>query len=62
MREPSTMCARPSRIGRIISGMIAGGSFGLTDWAVLAALPLLGMVLAMLTARLTVLAALRRML
>ena len=47
---------------RLGSGMVAGGSFGAFDWAVLAALPLLGIVLAMLTARITVLSALRRML
>ncbi len=58
----ATLALLGRQFARLGSGMIAGGSFGLTDWAVLAALPLLGMVLAMLTARLTVLAALRRML
>jgi Cell division protein len=58
----ATLALLGRQFARLGSGMIAGGSFGLTDWAVLAALPLLGIVLAMLTARLTVLAALRRML
>jgi cell division transport system permease protein len=44
------------------SGMVAGGELGTIDWALLAAIPLIGIVLAMLTARITVLAALRRML
>ena len=42
--------------------MVAGGGLGPVDWALLAAIPLIGIVLAMLTARITVLAALRRML
>lgn len=44
------------------SGIVAGGDLGVGDWAVLVAIPLIGIALAMLTARLTVLAALRRML
>jgi cell division transport system permease protein len=44
------------------SGMVAGGELGSADWGLLAAIPLIGIVLAMLTARITVLAALRRML
>jgi cell division transport system permease protein len=44
------------------SGMVAGGAFGLTDWAALAAIPVVGVALATLTARLTLMAALRRML
>ncbi len=44
------------------SGMVAGGALGPADWAALAAVPLIGIVIAMLTARLTVLGALRRML
>ena len=50
------------QFARLGSGMVAGGSFGAADWAMLAAMPLLGTALAMLTARITVLAALRRML
>ena len=44
------------------SGMVAGGELGLVDWVLLVAVPVIGVVLAVLTARLTVLAALRRML
>lgn len=44
------------------SGMVAGGQLGPIDWGLLAAIPLIGIVQAMLTARITVLAALRRML
>jgi len=44
------------------SGMIAGGGLALFDWAAIAAIPIVGVVIAMYTARLTVLAALRKML
>ncbi len=44
------------------SGMIAGGGLAGADWLVLAAIPLAGVVIAILTARLTVMTALRRML
>jgi len=44
------------------SGMVAGGGLDIGDWALLAAIPLTGILLAMLTARLTVLSALRRIL
>ncbi|RPF72712.1 cell division protein [Aurantiacibacter spongiae] len=44
------------------SGLVAGGGLGIADWVVLAAVPLAGIALAMLTARLTVTAALRKML
>jgi cell division transport system permease protein len=44
------------------SGMIAGGGLAWIDWLAIAAIPLIGVVIAMLTARLTVLSALRRML
>ena len=44
------------------SGMVAGGALGPLDWALLAAIPVTGVALAILTARLTVLAALRRIL
>lgn len=42
------------------SGMVAGGSLGAGDWVLLFAIPVVGVVLAVLTARLTVLSALRR--
>lgn len=44
------------------SGMVAGGGLGVVDWIALAAIPLAGVAIAVLTARLTVLAALRRIL
>jgi len=44
------------------SGMVAGAVLGWSDWVLIAAIPLCGVVLAVLTARLTVLSALRRML
>lgn len=42
------------------SGLVAGGGLGALDWVLIACVPLAGVALAMLTARLTVLAALRR--
>ena len=50
------------QFARLGSGMVAGGGLQSADWALLAAIPLIGIVLAMLTARITVLVALRRML
>ncbi|HEY6816445.1 MAG TPA: cell division protein [Croceibacterium sp.] len=50
------------QFARLGSGMVAGGGLGAVEWGVLAAIPLVGIVLAMFTARVTVLAALRRML
>ena len=44
------------------SGMVAGGGLGVIDWIAIAAIPLAGVAIALLTARITVLAALRRML
>lgn len=44
------------------SGMVTGGSLTLYDWLLIALIPLLGVGIAMLTARITVSAALRRML
>src|SRR5690606_10185628 len=44
------------------SGMAAGGELGALDWALLGAIPLVGVIIAILTARMTVLAALRRLL
>ncbi len=44
------------------SGLVAGGTLALLDWLAIAAVPLAGVVLAILTARFTVIAALRRML
>lgn len=50
------------RFAELGSGMIAGGGFGVFEWAVIGSLPLLGIALAVVTARVTVLAALRRLL
>ncbi len=44
------------------SGMVAGGGLGVGDWAAVAAIPVAGVMIAMLTARLTVLSALRKIL
>jgi cell division transport system permease protein len=44
------------------SGMVAGGALGAADWIAIGAVPLAGVLIAMLTARLTVIGALRRML
>lgn len=44
------------------SGLVSGASLEWSDWMVIAAIPLAGVALAVLTARMTVLAALRRML
>jgi cell division transport system permease protein len=50
------------QFARLGSGMVAGGTLGPVDWVLLAAIPAAGVLLAMVTARLTVLGALRRML
>ncbi len=42
------------------SGLVAGGGLGLGDWIVLGCIPLLGVLLAVVTARITVMSALRR--
>lgn len=43
------------------SGLVDGGGLGLLDWLLIGAVPLVGILLAMVTARYTVLASLRRM-
>ena len=50
------------RFAALGSGIIAGGGLGMGDWFALGAIPLAGVAIAMLTARLTVLATLRKML
>lgn len=57
-----TIFALASRFAGLDSGMVAGGGLGPVEWIVIACIPLAGIVLAAMTARLTVLAALRRML
>lgn len=44
------------------SGLVAGGGLGVLDWMTIVAVPVVGVLLATLTARLTVLAALKRIL
>ena len=50
------------RFAALGSGLAGAASLGLTDWLALALIPLAGIALATLTARATVLRALRRML
>ena len=50
------------RFGDLGAGLVEGGALGWTDWLMLAAIPAVGVALAMLTARLSVLGALRRIL
>ncbi len=50
------------RFAMLGTGMVAGGALGWVDWIVLCGIPVAVVLLAMLTARLTVLRALRRML
>ncbi|ABC64379.1 cell division protein FtsX [Erythrobacter litoralis] len=50
------------RFAALDSGMVTGGGLGWLDWLAIAAVPLITVALAMITARLTVVAALRRML
>ncbi|MFZ9395001.1 MAG: cell division protein FtsX [Erythrobacter sp.] len=51
-----------SQFAAIDSGMVAGGNLRQIDWLVLAAIPVAGVLLATLTARITVMMALNRML
>ncbi|MBD3730460.1 MAG: cell division protein [Sphingomonadales bacterium] len=44
------------------SGLVDGGGLGWIDWALIAAIPFAGVAIAMLTARITVMSALRKML
>ena len=50
------------RFAALDSGMVAGGSLGRTDWAVLALVPLFAVGIAVYTARMTVLSSLRKLL
>lgn len=50
------------QFGQLGSGLIAGGGLGPVDWVAIVAIPVIGVVLAAVTARFTVIAALRRML
>lgn len=51
-----------SRFASLGAGLVTGGALGLADWALLALIPVGGVVLAVLTARLSVLRALKTML
>ncbi len=44
------------------SGLVAGGGLGPVDWITIGAIPIIGIILAAITARFTVITALRRML
>ena len=57
-----TIVALGRQFAGLGSGMVGGAVLRWPDWIAIAAIPLLGVALAVLTARLTVLAALRRML
>lgn len=50
------------RFGGLEAGLVQSGALGWIDWVLLALVPIAGLVLAMLTARITVLRALRKML
>ena len=50
------------RFAALGAGLVDGGALGWADWLLLGVVPLAGVALAVLTARLTVLAALRRIL
>lgn len=50
------------QFARLGSGMVAGGGLGWTDWLLIACIPLAGVLVALVTSRMTVLAALRRLL
>jgi cell division transport system permease protein len=50
------------RFADLGAGLIEGGALDWLDWAMIGLIPLAGVALAMLTARLSVLAALRKML
>lgn len=58
----AALLAIGQRFAGLGSGMASSGSLALTDWLLIALVPLAGMVLAMITARWTVLRALARML
>lgn len=51
-----------ARFASLDAGIVAGGALGFNDWLVLLAIPVVAVVLAMLTARLSVLNSLRQML
>lgn len=58
----AAIMALGNRFAALESGMVAGGGLDTIDWLAIAAIPFAGVAIAILTARVTVLAALRRML
>ncbi|WP_298471541.1 cell division protein [uncultured Erythrobacter sp.] len=50
------------QFSQLDSGMIAGGGLGVTDWLIIAAIPIGGVLLALLTGKITIALALRKML
>ncbi|MGB3166967.1 MAG: cell division protein, partial [Alteraurantiacibacter sp.] len=50
------------QLARLGSGLVAGGGLAPLDWILIGAIPIVGIMLAVVTARVTVIAALRRML
>ena len=52
----------PQQFAALDSGMVGSGGLGLTDWLVIAMIPLIGVLLAVVTARITIALALRDML
>ena len=50
------------RFGELQSGLVSGGGLALSDWIVIASVPLIGLALALVTARITVLRGLGRVL
>lgn len=50
------------RFGELQSGLVSGGGLSLSDWIVIASVPLIGLALALMTARVTVLRGLGRVL
>lgn len=49
------------QLGGLGAGLVSSGTLGLVEWLLLAAIPVMGIALAMITARRTVLGALRKM-
>ena len=50
------------QFARLGSGMVAGGGLGWADWLLIACIPVIAVLVAMVTSRMTVIAALRRLL
>lgn len=57
----AAILALGQQFGALGSGLIAGGGLNLVDWIIIACIPIAGVALAVLTARMTVITALRKM-